>query len=249
MRAGCRWNTQNTGKYLFLFLAFSLSHFLTFAQENIFTAGFQYRPIFPSEFFGAGTKSVLQKDINYSIGQKTGSSWGMIIRRGFTKRLSMDFGINYTKRNFGLRITDTTFTGKSDFKIICYEIPVQLLIFLHASEKGFLTSSMGMAWDMYPTNVLTQGTYFRNYSIRNSHFQIAALAGIGYEYRTKKDGFFYLGAGYHLPLSYAYLSSVTYKPINDIAHLKLGGNYLTLDFRYYFPAEKVKDKKEKKKKK
>lgn len=219
------------------------------SQQNIFTAGFQYKPIFPSAFFSTGTKSISQNGIDFSVSQKFGYCAGMVLRRGITKRFSFETGINYVKRNFGMSITDTTFTGKSDFTIIGYEIPVQLLIFLQASEKGFINSSLGLSWDMYPSNIATADSYFKHNSKRHSLFQAAVLANLGYEYRTKKSGYFYLGASYHLPLSYFYMSTIKYEPIQEIAQIKLRGNYLTIDFRYYFHEDPLKPKKKKKKEK
>lgn len=218
------------------------------AQENIFTAGFQYKPIFSSAFFSTGTKTVSQNGIDFSISQKFGYNAGMTLRRGFTKKLSMEFGINYVKRNFGLSITDTTFTGKSDFTIIGYEIPVQGLIFIRLGEKLYMNSSAGISTDMYPSNVATAGTYFMHHSSRNSLFQFSALANLGYEYRTPKNGYFYFGASYHLPFNYFYESAVKYIPPQEVIYIKLRGNYLTLDFRYYFHEDPLKPKKKKKSK-
>lgn len=231
---------------LFLFAGVSAG---IFAQKNIFTAGFQYKPIFPSAFFSTGIKTESLNGVDFSVGQKMGYSAGMIIRRGFTEKLSFETGINFTKRNFGLRITDTTFTGRSRFSIIGYEIPAQLLIFLRMSEKIYMNASGGMSFDMYPSNIRTYGTYFDNRSKRNSLFQFAALANLGWEYRTKKSGYFYLGASYHLPFTYFYYSMIKYIPSNDVVFMKLGGNYLTVDFRYYFHEDPMKPKVEKKKKK
>ncbi|MEK6615570.1 MAG: hypothetical protein AABZ32_05600 [Bacteroidota bacterium] len=217
-----------------------------FSQANIFTAGFQYKPIFSSAFFSTGEKTISQNGIDFSVSQKFGYCTGMVLRRGITKRFSVETGINYVKRNFALSITDTPFTGKSNFTIIGYEIPVQVLIFLQASKKGFINTSMGASWDMYPSNIATNDTYFRHNSKRHSLFQVSVLANFGYEYRTEKSGYFYLGASYHLPFSYFYLSTINYTPQQNIARMKLRGNYLTIDFRYYFHEDPLKSKKKKK---
>ena len=236
-----------------LFLLFLLSQIcypkFASAQENIFTAGFQYKPIFASSFLGTGPKTVSQNGIDFSVSQKFGYCTGMILRRGFTKKISLEFGINYVKRNYGLSITDTTYTGKSNFTIIGYEIPVQGLIFIRLGEKLFMNASAGLSCDMYPSNIATSGTYFKHHSTRYSLFQSSVLANIGYEYRTVKNGYFYLGASYHQPFTYFYQSSINYTPVNEVTHMKLRGNYLTLDFRYFFHEDPLKPKKEKKKKK
>jgi len=239
---------MNLKNNILLFLFLSLWQGLTFSQQNIFTAGFQYKPIFASSFFSTGEKTISQNGIDFSVSQKFGYCAGMVLRRGITKRFSFETGINYVKRNFGMSITDTTFTGKSDFTIIGYEIPVQLLVFIQTSKRGFINTSMGLSWDMYPSNITTNDTYFKHNSKRHSLFQASVLANLGYEYRTEKSGYFYLGASYHLPFSYFYLSSINYTPQQEITRMKLRGNYLTIDFRYYFHEDPLKPKKKKKKK-
>lgn len=69
------------------------------AQKNITTFGVLIRPVFPNEFFRTGPIDFSDKGINYSIVQQSGMSFGGIIRRGITNRLSLETGITYTKRN------------------------------------------------------------------------------------------------------------------------------------------------------
>lgn len=230
-------------------LVFVILCFPAFSQENVFTAGFQYKPIFPNSFFSKDTWSVTQNSIDFTITQKMGYSAGMVLRRGFTKQLSLETGINYTKRNFNLLISDTSFTGKSDFTIVGYEIPLQGLIFLRLADKLYMNTALGMSMDMYASNIYTHDTYFRHYSKRHNVFQFAALANLGFEYRTKKSGYFYLGSSYHLPLTYFFESSVLYEPNQAIGRMKLSGTFLTLDLRYYFHEEPIKNKKKPKKSK
>lgn len=238
---------RNVLKYrVLMFLVFG--SVTSYSQENTFTAGFQYKPIFPSTFFSTGTKTISQNGIDFSISQKMGYCAGMIIRRGITKQLSCETGINYTKRNFSLDITDTAFTGTSGFTIIGYEIPLQGMIFLRLADKLFMNTAFGAALDMYPSNIATDDTYFQHISRRHGVFQSSALANLGFEYRTTKSGYFYVGASYHLPFSYFYVSSIKYIPRQEIAKTKLRGNYLTIDFRYYFHEDPLKPKKKKKKK-
>ena len=237
---------RNAFKYAILLLwVFRASTF--YAQENTFTVGFQYKPIFPSSFFSTGTKIISQNEIDFSVSQKMGYCAGMIIRRGITKQLSVEAGINYTKRNFSLSITDTSFTGMSGFTIIGYEIPFQGMIFLRLADKLYMNTAFGAALDMYPSNIATDDTYFKHISIRHGVFQSSALANLGFEYRTTKSGYFYAGASYHLTFSYFYTSSIKYIPPQEIVRTKLRGNYLTIDFRYYFHEDPLRPKKKKKK--
>ena len=166
------------------------------AQENIATAGFQYNPIIPGAFSRTGPQTITQNGIGYTITPQFGHSAGMIIRRGMTKLFSFETGINYTRRNYSLAI-DTTLTGKSDFTIIGYEIPVKLLIFFRLSENIFMNAGFGISTDMYVSDIQTSDSYFLNISRRHHIFQWAALADLGAEYRSKKSGYFYFGASYH----------------------------------------------------
>ena len=225
----------------------ALSFGITKAQENIFTAGFQYKPIFASSFFSTGTKTISQNGIDFAVSQKFGYCAGMVLRRGFTKKISFETGINYVKRNFSLLITDSVSSRNSTFSIIGYEIPLQGLIFIRLGEKLYMNTSAGISVDMYPSNIYTQDTtYFKHFSTRHSYFQSSALANVGFEYRTAKRGYFYLGASYHLPFTYFYTSRIEYLPKKEIATMKLQGNYLTLDLRYFFHEEIMKPKKKKK---
>ncbi len=241
--------SRTNSKLVLIILICNLQSAICNSQENIFTAGFQFKPIFQSDFFSTGTKSIQQNGINFSVSQQYGYCFGMVVRRGINKRFSVETGINYVKRNFSLSITDTSFSGKSNFTIIGYEIPIQCLIFIRLGEKLYMNTSGGLSWDMYPSDVQTADTYFKHYSTRHSIFQASVLANLGYEYRTEKSGYFYLGASYHLPFTYFYTCSVDYLPKSEITHIKLGGNYLTLDFRYYFHEDPLKPKKKEKKKK
>lgn len=220
---------------------FTLLH----SQENVFTAGFQYKPIFQSSFFGSGVRSATQNGIGFSIEQKMGLSAGMVIRCGLGKRFAFESGINYTKRNFDLSLTDTTFSGNSGFKIIGYEIPALGMVFLQMGDKIHTNTSLGLSMDMYPSNISTRDSYFRHFSRKHGTFQFAALANLGAEYRTEKTGIFYLGASYHLPLSWFYESNIMYEPTRDIGRIKLSGAFLTLDLRYYFHEDPIRNKKKK----
>jgi len=245
-----KWQmTNRLKKFFFLFLLSSI-FFLTpaFSQENIFTVGFQYKPMLVSSFFNTAKRSLTQNNINFSVGQQSGYCAGMIIRRGFKKNISMEFGINYVKRNYKLEIQDTTFSGKSTFTIIGYEIPVMGMIFLRVAKKVFMTTGFGLSCDMYPSSIYTKDTYFEHLSNRHSVFQSAVLANLGYEFRSDKNGIFNLGFSYHLPFTSIFISNVKYLPTSDIVQLKLPGNYLTIDFRYFFHEDPMKPKKEKKKK-
>ena len=110
----------------FLYLLLCVATLNTSAQERVTTFGIQLKPIIPVEFFNAGKQEQRENGIEYLNQPKLGMSFGMVIRKGLTKNISIETGLNFLKRNFDLTINDpdSSFSGTSDFSIVNYEIPV-----------------------------------------------------------------------------------------------------------------------------
>ena len=233
---------------ILLYVTFSAN-----AQRNVTTVGLQFKPIFPVNFLGTGETTNEDLDVTFTVGLKSGFAGGMVIRRGFTDLLSLETGINYVKRKYSLKIQDGDYVRDAKFRIIGYEIPVSLLVYIQLSEKLYMNVSMGPSLDMFASAVETFDTNFYQISLRNHVIQGALNANLGWEWRTEKSGYLYLGASYHRPFDYIYLSSTEYsKPRklptdpNAFSQTELLGNYLTIDFRYFFhedPEKKIKRKK------
>ena len=174
----------------------------------------------------------------------------MVIRRGFTNTISLESGINFVKRNFQIDVNDrdSAVNSTSGFGIVGYEIPVQGLIFIQLSDHIFMDVALGLSLDFYPSDIKTQEGYVAHYSARDSWFSTALLANLGWEYRTEKSGYFYVGASYHRPFDITYTSYIQYQnrelPYPE-AQMELLGNYLTLDLRYFFHSDPEKRKKKK----
>jgi hypothetical protein len=231
------------------FLILCLFPALSNAQYRITTAGFQFKPIFSSKFFTTGPVEANDEGINFSTAQKSGYCFGMVIRHGITERISFETGINYVRRNFKLTITDDKPLINSEYRIISYEIPVQGMVYIQLFEKVFMNTAFGISFDMFPTDVQTFSKEFDNYGARRAWVANSLIANLGYEFRTEKSGFFYLGASYHRPFKYIYTAQLEYTGNNNSAKAesKLSGNYLTVDLRYFFHADPEKRKKKTKK--
>ena len=215
-----------------------------FAQENIITAGFQYKPIFPSKFLNNGFE-IAQNNVGFSIQSSYGFCAGMSIRRGITSLISFESGINYVKRKYQLSITDGSFKGESEFNIIGYEIPALGLVFIPITKNIFMDVGLGASIDMFPSSIVySSDTYFRQLSSRKSWLLTGVLANVGYEFRTSNYGYFYLGASYHYPFNPIYNTNVNYEinNSNNSIESKLQGDYFTLDCRYFFHANVIKKK-------
>ena len=239
-------------KITILFSAFILLTVQINAQDNVLTAGIQIKPIFSNEFFKTGPQSLSgDSGTNFTVKPGSGFCAGMIVRYGITKNVSFETGINYVKRKYALTIQDSTFfTGNSDFRIVGYEIPVSALVFIQLSEKMFMDASLGISLDFFPSNVQSRDDYFRQIGERKNWVSESVIANLGYEYRTEKSGYFYIGASYHRPFKDIYYSTVAYYRNKDDytsgQQFLLSGNYLTVDFRYFFHEDPLKKQSKKK---
>jgi len=216
-------------------------------QKNVTTAGFQIKPIFKNDFLRTSDKVFNKEGVDFSVGTNSGFAAGMVVRHGLTNRFSFETGINYIKRNYELKITDSLFSSTSDFKIVGYEIPLMGMVFIKLSRNIHMNVSMGISMDLFPSNIFTSDDYFKHISVRNHIVNSGLHSNMGWEYRTDKSGWIYLGASYHRPFDHIYLSQVAYDDgIDDtIASTTLDGSYFTVDLRYFFDAEPTTKKKKK----
>lgn len=233
---------------LFLFYIFFSNNLP--AQERITTAGIQFKPVFPSNFFGTGPRNFEMPPVRFTIQQKTGFCAGMVVRKGLTKNFSFETGINLVHRSYHLEAEDSGFHAKLRFRSISYEIPTLVLLFVQLSRKIYMDVAFGHCLDVFPSDLYAETEGMKQYGARKYWIGSSLLANLGYEYRTEKSGYFYLGASFHRPFSFIYMSEIEYTGNNRMvqAKEKLSGNYLTVDLRYFFHADPEKRKKKIKKK-
>lgn len=224
----------------------------SFAQKGVTTFGLQYKPIIPNRFIGTYTQDFNKNQFYSSIQQKLGHSFGGVIRQGINKTISLETGINYTQRNFGLNfsVPDSGYAGKGKLGVVSYEIPLSCLIYIQLSKTWFINTSLGSALTLFPSDVrvtvpIKGAELFKQEGAYRNKLQGALIANIGFEYRTRNSGYFYFGSSYHLPYSKMMTFAMAYEyPGGKIVAIdNVRGSYLTVDFRYFFnerPTEKVK---------
>lgn len=213
-----------------------------FSQERVTTVGLQIKPIIPGGLLSSAKQEIEKSNIQFSLHPKAGLSFGMVIRKGLTKRFSLEGGLNILRRNYDITIQDpdSSFVGKSDFRLINYEIPVLGLVYIQLGENLYMNAAGGVSFNIYPTNLFTFDDYFQSTVIRFNWLQTSLLSNIGWEYRTKKSGYIYFGASYHLPFTIIMKDLVIYNGFgrNEAALFELSGKYLTVDIRYFFHEDK-----------
>jgi hypothetical protein len=231
-------------------IIFFLSLMSAFGQKGVTTFGIQYKPIIPNRFIGTFEQEFNQDQFESTVRQKWGHCAGGVIRIGLTNTISLETGINFTARNFDLlySVPDSGYTAQGDVRVISYEIPVSGLVYIRLADQFYMNTSLGAALTYFPSDVRTftqinsQGELFQQEGAYRSKVQGAALANLGFEYRTKEKGYWYLGASYHLPFTpiMTFAMSYEYNNASDavVAIDNIQGSYLTLDLRYFFHENK-----------
>ena len=202
-------------------------------------------------FMDTGKQQTNQNNVDFTLNPKLGMNFGMVIRKGFTKSLSLETGINFLQRNYDLSVTDldSNFTGGASFKLVNYEIPVLGLVYVRLGELLYMNVAGGVSFDIYPSELRTEDNYVDNILFRYNWISTSLLANVGWEYRTRKSGFLYLGASLHRPFGSIFRDFITYENYSkkEDVFFDLSGNYITIDIRYFFHEDQEKKKKKLKK--
>lgn len=207
--------------------------------ETIF--GIEVKGIFPTSILDSGPVDLGDDSLSIHMKSPSGYSFGMIIRHNFTKMFTIETGIHLTNRIYSLNITNSNngFNENSKIELDSYEIPVQWLLFIRLGDQFYMNTIFGISLDIFPSDVSKTEKYYRYYIQRDNWIKASILASIGFEYRTKKSGFFYLGGSVHSPFGNIGRLYVSYFH-NDIItedvtyNSEIKGTYFSLEFRYFF---------------
>lgn len=206
--------------------------------------GLQVKPVFPTQFIGSPTTTMTDGEFSSTINQKIGYSFGGTVRAGFTKLLALETGINFTQRNFGIdmSIADSNVFATNSISFVQYDIPINLLVYVQLSERFYMNASLGPAITFKPTDVgiatKPGGAFtFAHTGVVRKKAGIELNANFGFEFRTDKIGFFYIGGSGRIPLAPVFdmVAQYKYQGIERVAYGEIDGSYLSLDFKYFFP--------------
>ena len=227
------------------FLVILLMGNFSIAQKGTTSFGLQLKPIVPVSYFQAGPLNLSDTIVDIEIKQKLGYSMGMIIRHNITNLISFETGINYVRRNYAIAATSKigTLNDQLEFGFVNYEIPLQALVYVQLSKRIYMNVSSGIGLNAYPSHVISSGEnlLLEQLSLRGRIIGLSYLANIGFEYKTEEKGNFYLGTSLVTPLSPITETQIKYEHQNaNFTEFTsfLNGNYITIDLRYFFPAEK-----------
>jgi len=225
-------------------------------QENVTTVGFQIKPMIPNKFISPGDLESSRDWISAEYEADGGLSMGMVIRKGLTKSISLETGISYVRRDYGISVldTDSLFQADMSYSFINYQLPIQGLIYTRLTDKLWMNASGGVGVNFYPSNAQNVTLDYRQTTFRTGKIdwiKFSLLANYGFEYRTKDSGFFYLGISLDRPFTDIAVARATIRRSNGEERFTDGiysGSYVTIDLRYFFHEDPERKRRVKKRK-
>jgi hypothetical protein len=237
------------GIFVAIFLQFLLvcSHVYAQPREGIeLTAGIEFKALLNPGVFNLDSVVLIDDGNNFRAVHEYagGFGFGGIVRIKLTKIWNIETGLNYTRRRFDMRITDlqAPFDGATSLRVIGYEIPLKGLVYIQMGKQVFMNVALGGSLDFFASDVIAIEQIYRFKGFKNSWARGAVTGSVGLEFRTDKDGYFYLGGTYHQMIGDMMVSEVTYfrdgqNPVYGQRGV-LDGTYFSVDFRYFFPMQK-----------
>jgi hypothetical protein len=189
--------------------------------------------VIPNKLFQQYDQNTGTDTALYGLKDLTSWMFGMEVKHDFTKHLSFQTGINFIRRNYQASISayDSSYTRKLHF--IGYEVPALALGYVRLARFLYLDGSLGICLNFYPSDISIRHFY----GIRRSWLTFSVLTNTGFEIRTKKAGYFYLGTLYQW--HFKDMLAVLFYRDNSIgtadARLNADGNYFAVNIKYYFP--------------
>lgn len=238
-----------------ILILFLLVSFFSFSQkkkkntstENFF--GLTYKPLIPFGLVGDKPVDIQIESFTTNVKPTFGYTFGANIRAGITKLLAIETGILYTRKNYltNFNLADSSLTAENNFGIINFDIPINLLVYIQLGEKLYANTALGVSLTYNPSNIRTQinpegANLFIIQASRRGFFSGELNANVGFEYRTEKDGFFYLGFAGKIPFE-PLLRVVSIYENDDYTIFngaELSGATFALDLKYFFHNTKNK---------
>jgi hypothetical protein len=179
-----------------------------------------------------------------------GLGFGGIVRIKLTDFWNIETGINYTRQRYTLNFRDVVSGGidESSLDIVTYGIPAKGLVYIQLGEQLFANVTLGVSLDFIASNVEVFGLdgEYSFGALQERVFNGAILGGVGVEFRTEEDGYFYLGGSFHQPFTDLMTAQVTYfvdrRPPPLVSRSVISGAYFGIDLRYFFPTKESQEK-------
>lgn len=234
--------------HLILFISFFYSSQAQVGKDSKipYYFGFQVKPLLPTKFIGESSSSYSNQGFNVVISQKIGYSFGGVVRIALTDLIGIETGLNFFQRYFQveMNLPDSNISTNNDFGFIQYDLPINALFYIKLSNKWFMNAAIGPSVCYKPSSVgvinqpIGKHEFFNIGLVDiNDKVNIDLNGNLGFELRTKKYGFFYLGGCARVQTAplFNLLSRYrngTYKIDN---YGPVSGSFLALELKYFIP--------------
>jgi len=217
--------------------------------------GLTASPVIPNNFVGEVNTAMIDTNTSNTMfcnfKQQWGYTFGATVRIGITKTISIETGIAQVHRNFLVTadIPDSNLHVQQQLTFVNYDVPINGLFYVQLSENTFMNAAFGASITQYPSDIVdtmlpASGKRFDAVGRRIERTHFAINGGLGFEYRTRKSGTFYLGGGVKIPFKPIFFGEVTYNQTDSQTTYRafepIKSGYFTLDVRYFFPQAKKK---------
>lgn len=233
--------------FFILFVFFSKVQSQTnYNSKNPYLFGFQIKPLFPSNFFGKSSSSFSNKGFDVTISQKTGFSFGGVARVSLSDLIAIETGLNFFQRYYSMNMSliDSNIVASDNFGFIQYDLPINALFSVKLTKKWFMNAAIGTSICYKPSSV---GSI--NHPIGKHEFFNIGLVGInekvnidinglfGFEYRTEKFGYFYLGSFARVQTSplFNLLSRYRHGTYEIDNYGPVNGSFFAIELKYFIP--------------
>lgn len=208
--------------------------------------GFHYRHILPMQQMQSGVQKFADSILQTSLTPTDGYTFGGLMRYGITDLISLETGLYYNQRNFTIQSTrtDSMLTVDQRLRFVQFEIPIQGNIGIQLSRTIYANAALGGAILYKPTSVATYVNPSDKHEFRqvglvdiNKKLGFDIRTSIGFEYRNKKAGVFYLGATAFVQLQPAFVLLSKYQFVNfkQTAFGEINASGFGLDLKYFIP--------------
>lgn len=208
--------------------------------------GIHYRSLLPNNFVGSKSVDLNAQEFSSTCIQKPGYSIGATVRAGITELIAFETGINLIHRNFNINmsVVDSNLYAESNLGFLSYDIPLNCLIYIKLSKSWYANAALGVAASYKPSTIGTINNLDGNHAFIHTgyvdykkKFTADFNGNIGFEFRSKDAGFFYLGGSVQIPLAPLFYLAGAYRyegyELNDIQ--SINGSFLSIDLKYFFP--------------
>jgi hypothetical protein len=239
-----RMAIKNLSFLFFLFVFFKSTGQTYLNKLALF--GIEYKPIMAGDFIGKSETNLVFGNFNTNFKQVLGHSYGANIRVVLTPGISIETGIHMVKRNYTVSFYEATInlTSSKQISFLNYDIPIIPYFFIKLSDKIYLANGLGPAFVFSLSDVATQSiasstTKFVAEGRRTHRLAVDLSANLGFEYRTQKNGYFYIGGNARVPFAPIFKVAGILETINTqnktVVIGNMSGTYISFDFKYYFP--------------